>query len=97
LPDGTTFTGPAAFRQALLARSDEFVSALTEKLLIYAIGRGLESFDMPAIRAITRQAASADYRWSSLMAGIVKSVPFQMRAIQPADSRSGVQAPERMP
>ncbi len=98
LPDGTTFTGPAAFRQALLARSDEFVSALTEKLLIYAIGRGLESFDMPAIRAITRQAASADYRWSSLMAGIVKSVPFQMRVIQPADSRSGVQArTERMP
>jgi hypothetical protein len=92
LPDGTTFTGPAAFRQALLARSDEFVSALTEKLLIYAIGRGLEGFDMPAVRAITRQAAPAEYRWSSLIAAIVKSVPFQMRTIPPADSMTGAQA-----
>jgi hypothetical protein len=94
-PDGTTFTGPAAFRQALVARSDEFVSALTEKLLIYAIGRGLEAFDMPAVRAIARQAAAADYRWSSLILGIVRSVPFQMRTIPPADPVSDVQTRTR--
>jgi hypothetical protein len=80
LADGTKFQGPAEFRTALLAHSDEFVSALTEKLLTYAIGRGLEYYDMPAVRAIMRGAAPADYRWSSLILGIVDSIPFRMRA-----------------
>ena len=78
LPDGTKFEGPAEFRRALLAHSGEFVSALTEKLLTYALGRGLESYDMPAVRGILRQARPDDYRWSSLIRGIVASVPFRM-------------------
>jgi hypothetical protein len=92
-PDGTTFQGPAEFRRALLTRQDEFVSALTEKLLTYALGRGLETYDMPAVRAIMRGAKPADYRWSSLIFGIVDSVPFRM-AVNPgapvptADSQS---------
>jgi hypothetical protein len=79
LPDGTHFTGPDGLRSILLNRRDEFVQAVTEKLLTYALGRGLESYDAPAIRAITRAAAADDSRWSSLIAGIVKSTPFRMR------------------
>jgi hypothetical protein len=79
LPDGTKFQGPVEFRAALLARGDEFVSTLTEKLLTYAIGRGLEFYDMPAVRGIMHAAAPAGYNWSSLILGIVDSVPFQMR------------------
>jgi hypothetical protein len=78
LPDGTKFQGPAEFRRVLLAHRDEFVGTLTEKLLTYALGRGLESYDMPAVRAILRQARADDDRWSSLARGIVESVPFQM-------------------
>jgi hypothetical protein len=78
LPDGTRFQGPAEFRRVLLAHRDEFVSTVTEKLLTYALGRGLESSDMPAVRAILRQANADDDRWSSLIRGIVASVPFQM-------------------
>jgi cytochrome c5 len=92
LPDGTKFQGPAEFRRVLLAHRDEFVSTLTEKLLTYALGRGLESYDMPAVRAILRQAKADDDRWSSLIRGIVASVPFQMampvpRAAVAADAR----------
>ena len=79
LPDGTTFDGPVEMRQALLSRSDNFVATLTEKLLTYALGRGAEHYDMPAVRAITRDAARNDHRFSSLVLGVVRSVPFQMR------------------
>ena len=79
LPDGTTFDGPVEMRQALLSRSDNFVATLTEKLLTYALGRGAEHYDMPAVRAITRDAARNDHRFSSLVLGVVNSVPFQMR------------------
>jgi cytochrome c5 len=94
LPDGTKFEGPAQFRTALLAHSDEFVSTLTEKLLTYALGRGLESYDMPAVRTILRRARPDDDRWSSLIRGIVASVPFQMAMPVPrpgavADARRG--------
>jgi hypothetical protein len=82
LPDGTKFEGPEEFRQALMARSDEFVRASTEKLLTYALGRAVAYYDMPALRAIMREAAPSEYRWSSLVVGIVKSSPFQMRAAQ---------------
>jgi hypothetical protein len=82
LPDGTKFNGPVELRNALLDRRDEFVRTLTDKLLTYAIGRGSEYYDKPAIRKIVREAASADYRWSSLILGIVKSTPFQMRATE---------------
>jgi len=78
LPDGTRFRGPDGLRQALLS-SDRFVSTLTEKMLTYALGRGLEHYDAPAVRAIVRGAAGDDYRFSSLILGIVQSTPFRMR------------------
>ncbi len=79
LPDGTTFSGIAELRAALLRRPDRFVGTLTEKLLTYALGRGLEHYDMPAVRAIARDAAASDYRMSSVILGIVKSLPFTER------------------
>jgi hypothetical protein len=66
-------------RKEMRNRSDDFVLALTHKLLTYALGRGLEYYDAPAIRQITRAAAPGDYRFSSLIVSIVKSTPFQMR------------------
>ena len=82
MPDGTTFKGPAELRTILLSRSDQFATAVTEKLLTYALGRGTEYFDGPAVRKI-RSGAGPDYRWSALILGIVKSEPFQMRSRQP--------------
>jgi hypothetical protein len=79
LPDGTKFEGPAGLRKVLLSKQEEFVSTMTERLLIYALGRGLDYNDAPAIRKILREAAGNDYRWSSLILGIAKSTPFQMR------------------
>jgi hypothetical protein len=79
LPDGTKFEGPTGLRQALEARSERFVNTLTEKLLTYALGRGLEYYDAPAVRAITREARRNNSRLSSLVLGIVNSPPFQMR------------------
>ena len=79
LLDGTQVTGPAALQHALVAQKQQFVRAVTEKLLTYMLGRGLEYYDAPAVRAIVRNAAADDYRWSSVMLGIVKSAPFQMR------------------
>ena len=84
LPDGTAFTGPADFRAGLLERRGEFVRTVTEKLLTYALGRAVGAPDMPAVRRILREAAPADYRWSSLILGIVESRPFQMRKAQEA-------------
>ena len=79
LPDGTTFDGLPGLRDVLLARQDEFVTTVTEKLLTYALGRGIEHYDRPAIRAIVRDAAADGYRWSSLVLGIARSLPFQLR------------------
>ena len=79
LPDGTAFEGAAGLRDALLKRPDLFVTTLTEKLLTYALGRGVEHYDSPAIRAIVRDAERDDSRFSSIILGIVESVPFQMR------------------
>jgi hypothetical protein len=81
LPDGTKFQGPAGLRKVLLSHPEQFVDTVTEKLLTYALGRGLEYYDMPAVRKIVRQAASKDYRWSSIILGIVQSTPFQMRRV----------------
>ena len=78
-PSGTPFAGPADFRNALLEHSHLFVPNLIEKLMTYALGRGVEYYDMPAVRKITRDIASDDNRWSSLILSIVKSDPFQMR------------------
>jgi hypothetical protein len=81
MPDGTKFDGVVGLRQALLKRGDLVVMTLTEKLLTYALGRGLEVHDAPAVRKIVREAG-ADYRFSSLALGIVNSLPFQMRRPQ---------------
>ena len=79
LADGTPVDGPASLRTALLKRPESFVTTVTEKLLTYGLGRGVEYYDAPAVRRIVREAADDDYRWSALIAGIVRSVPFQMR------------------
>ena len=76
---GSKFDDAVSFREVLLERRDAFVTILTEKLLTYGLGRGAEYTDMPAVRQIMREAAASDYRWSSLLAAIVKSTPFQMR------------------
>ena len=78
-PDGTLFEGLVGLKAILLSHHEQFVQTLTEKLMIYALGRGIEYYDMPAVRQIIRQAESHDYRWSSLVLGIVESTPFQMR------------------
>ena len=77
--DGAKLNGPASLRQALLNKSDVFVSNLTENLLAYGLGRVLEPYDMPAVRGIDREAARDNHRFSSFILGIVKSTPFQMR------------------
>jgi hypothetical protein len=79
LLDGTTVNGPAALRQALVAQKEQFVRTVTSKLLTYAIGREMTYDDAPTVRAIVRAAAADDYRWSSIIAAIVKSMPFQMK------------------
>jgi Protein of unknown function (DUF1592)/Protein of unknown function (DUF1588)/Protein of unknown function (DUF1587)/Protein of unknown function (DUF1585)/Protein of unknown function (DUF1595)/Planctomycete cytochrome C len=79
LADGTRVDGVVSLRQALLKRPDVFVGTLTEKLLTYSLGRGLDYYDMPAVRAIVREASADNSRFSSLVLGIVKSAPFQMR------------------
>lgn len=86
LADGTVVDGPVALRQAILKHPEQFVQTMVEKMLIYALGRGLEHFDMPVVRAITRQAGP-DYRFSKLVLGIVGSTPFQMRKVQEAPAQ----------
>jgi hypothetical protein len=80
LADGTKVDGPVALRQTLLRHPDAFVGTMTEKLLTYALGRGLEPYDMPAIRAIVRNANHDNYRFSSIVLGVVNSTPFQMKS-----------------
>ena len=82
LPDGTRLDGPVELRKTLVRRHPEFVHTLVEQLLTYALGRGTEHYDRPAIRRIVAGAATADYRWSALILGLVDSVPFRMRAAQ---------------
>ena len=79
MPDGRMFEGPAGLRDLLLDQPDDFVGTVTEKLLMYALGRGLEYYDMSAVRAIVREAAKQEYRWSSVILGVVESEPFRMR------------------
>jgi len=79
LLDGTKVDGPAALRRALVSQREQFVRTVTSKMLTYAIGRGLEYYDAPAIRGILRAAAADDYRWSSTILALVKSAPFRMR------------------
>lgn len=85
LADGTNVDGPVSLRQALMKRPDRFVGTMTEKLLTYALGRGLEYYDMPLVRAIARESANSKYRFSSIVLGIVKSTPFQMKMVSEND------------
>ena len=82
LPDGSKFTGPAEFRTVLLDRREAFLGVLAQKLLTYSIGRGVETYDMPAVRKVLREAEPSGYNWTSMVLGVVKSVPFQMRRAQ---------------
>jgi hypothetical protein len=79
LPDGSKFSNAAELRAALLKRPDRFVGALTEKLLTYALGRGVEYYDMPAVRKIVKDAAANRYQLSAIILGITRSLPFQQR------------------
>jgi hypothetical protein len=79
LADGTEVDGPVALRQALLKHPEQFVHTMAEKLMTYGLGRGLEHYDLPVIRAIVRESAKTDYRFSTLILNIVRSVPFQMK------------------
>jgi hypothetical protein len=78
-PDGFALNGPADLRNYLMAHPDRFANTVTEKLLTYALGRGVEEYDRPIIRKIVRDTAPGDYKWSSLVIAIAKSTPFQMR------------------
>ena len=80
------FASLAEFRNALVAHPERFVRTVTERLLTYALGRGVSYFDGPAMRAIARETAANDYRFSSMVLGVVKSVPFQMRRSAPASA-----------
>jgi len=80
LYNGARVDGPVSLRNVILSHPDQFVRTMTEMLLTYALGRGLEDYDMPVVRSIVRDAAGKNYKFSSLVLGIVKSVPFQMRA-----------------
>jgi hypothetical protein len=84
LADGTVVDGPSALRAAILSRPDIFVGTVAQKLMTYALARGLEPGDMPAVRAIVRDAAADDYRFSALVLGIVQSAPFRMQEQAPA-------------
>jgi hypothetical protein len=88
LPDGTTFDGVAGLRQLVAGHQEDFARTFTQKLLGYALGRSVESTDMPTIRQITRNAAPGGYRWSSLITGVARSTPFTM---------STTRAPDRTP
>jgi len=88
LVDGTKVDGPASLRQALLNRPEAFVGAMTEKLLMYGVGRETKYYDMPVVRAIMRDAANDHYRFSELVLGIVKSAPFQMRMKEAAPAET---------
>ena len=85
LSDGTRFTGPAGLRNWLLGRSEQFATSVTEKLMIYALGRGLEYYDAPAVRKVVRESGASGYEFQSLILGVVKSTPFQMRKTRRTD------------
>src|SRR5690606_23666546 len=86
LTDGTAIDGPVSLRNALLKRSDAFVVAFTEKLMMYALGRTLSPYDEPAVRGVVQAAAKSDYHFSSIIRGIVESEPF-MKKIKPVPER----------
>jgi hypothetical protein len=82
LVDGTVVNGPNDLRAALLKRREQFVQTLTEKLITYALGRGVDYYDMPSVRKIVRDAARDDYRFSAIVKGIVTTPEFQSSAVE---------------
>jgi hypothetical protein len=86
LYDGQMANGPAGLRQALLRYSPQFVRMFTEKMMTYALGRGVEHYDMPVIRAIVRDVGKDNNRFSAIVSAVVKSAPFQMRVKADATS-----------
>jgi mono/diheme cytochrome c family protein len=85
LPDGSQFDGPNGLREVLLSKQDLFVETFAERLITYALGRGVEEYDRPVLRKIMRETAADGHRWSSVILGIVKSTPFQMRRVSDVD------------
>jgi len=85
LADGTVVSGPVDLREALLTDPTQFVQTLTEKLMIYALGRGVEYYDMPAVRQVVRDAKRDDYRFSAILAGVAKSEPFRFSTAPATD------------
>ena len=89
--DGTKVDGPVALRNAILSRPDAFATVLTERMMTYALGRGVEPSDMPVVRSIVKKAALNNYRLGSIVMGIVESAPFQMRTrLEPAETSNRV-------
>jgi hypothetical protein len=87
LADGAKVNGPVALREAILSRPEAFVTVLTERMLTYALGRGVEPSDMPVVRNIVKKAAQNNYRFASIIMGIVESAPFQMRTkLEPGEN-----------
>jgi cytochrome c5 len=97
LVDGTKIDGVASLRASLVSRSDQFARVVTEKMLTYALGRGVEYQDMPVVRSIVRESAPGKYKFTSIVLGVVKSAPFQsnMKAAGPAISSTGEQRASR--
>jgi hypothetical protein len=87
LPDGTQVSGRSGLQNILLARKDPFADAFTERLMIYALGRGIEPTDMPEVRKIRRQAAAKGYHIQDIILGIAQSVPFQNRSTPKSSMR----------
>jgi hypothetical protein len=91
LADGTKVDGPIAMRDAILKRPDAFATVITTRLMTYALGRGLEPSDMPVVRRIVKKAALDDYRFATIIAGIVESPLFQMRTrLEPSEPTNTV-------
>jgi hypothetical protein len=99
LADGTKIDGPVAMRQAILKRPEAFATVITTRMMIYALGRGLEPSDMPVVRRIVKKAALDDYRFATIIAGIVESPLFQMRTrLEPSEPTNTVaQSREQQP
>ena len=91
LPDGTSFNGVSELRAALTKHPERFVNTVVEKLMTYALGRGLEYYDMPAVRKILKDAAPNGYLMQSIILGVVKSYPFQFRRIDgPTEAQASI-------
>ena len=91
LADGTPVKGPEDLRKALTRRPDQFVQTMTQKMMMYALGRSVEYYDMPTVRKIVRDAAKDNYRFSSIVLGIVRSAAFQSQRTPESDKSAKVQ------